>query len=320
METTPEMAEAARGLAGAGGDEEKLERLRSTLLDGREFTFEYERGSTFSAAEAFEHRRGNCVSFTNLFIALGRTFGARLRPALLAARGTSEKQGDLIVTYNHMVAVRLLDNGVGGGRVYDFYRQADEPLGRLFLLDDVSVAAIRASNLGIAHLGRQEFAEARRSLETAVKLEPRLGSLHANLGLALWRSGDVPAAFAAFRRGLEADPSSPPLHQNLAALYVEQGRPAEARAVLAALDVARASPFALIVKGDLDLVGGDAGKAIASYRRAASVDPKLAEPWIAIARAELVRGRPDASRRAAKKALARDPANEDARSLATASP
>lgn len=317
MDATPAMRAAAKGLAGAGGDVERLDRLRNALLDGTAFTFEYERTATFSAAETFDARRGNCVSFTNLFIALGRAVGIRLQAALVAARGESEKKGDLIVSYNHMVAVHPIAGGTSA-RMYDFYRTGEEPGGRLILLADLSVAAIRASNLGIAHLGRGEHAEALRDLEIAVKLEPGLGSLHANLGLARWRAGDVPGAFAALRQGLEVDPSSPPLHQNLAALYVETGRPAEARAALAALDVSRASPYALLVRGDLDLVSGDAAKAIASYRKAASLDPKLAEPWIAIARAELARGRPDASRKAAKKALARDPANEDARRLADA--
>ena len=317
MEATPAMRVAARGLGGAGGDVERLEHLRNALLDGTTFMFEYERSSTFSAAETYEQRRGNCVSFTNLFIALGRSLGIRLQAALVGARGESEKKGDLIVSYNHMVAVHPFGAGTSV-RVYDFYRTGEESGGRLVLLGDLAVAAIRASNLGIEHLGRGQPAEALRDLETAVKLEPGLGSLHANLGLARWRAGDVPGAFAALARGLDVDPASPPLHQNLAALYVEQGRPAEARAALAALDVSRASPYALLVRGDLDLMAGDAAKAIASYRKAARLDPKLAEPWVGIARAELARGRPEASRKAAQKALARDPRNEVARPLADA--
>lgn len=319
MEATPEMRAAAKKLAGTGGDDDRLSRLRTALLDGRSFTFEYERGSTFSAADAFENRRGNCVSFTNLFIALGRTLGLRLQAALVSARGTSEKAGDLIVTYNHMVAVHPVVGGTTA-KVYDFYRMPDEPGGRLILLDDYSVAAIRASNDGIAHLGRGEYAEAVHDLAIAVKLGPQLGSLHANLGLAKWRNGDVPGAFAALRTGLEVEPGCPPLLQNLAALYVDQRRPAEARAALAALDLSRASPYALIVRGDLELSGGNVKGAIRSYREAASVDPALADPWLAIARAELSRGRPDASRKAAQKALKREPGNPEAISLSGAVP
>ncbi len=314
MAVTPAMTAAARELGGLGDDEEKLAHLREALLDGRAFTFEYQRDSTFSAADAFANRRGNCVSFTNLFIALGRSLGIRLQAALVSARGTSERQGDLIVTYNHMVAVFALAGG-RTAKVYDFYRSVEALEGRLTILDDYAVAAIRASNDGIAHLHRGEGTEAVHDLAIAVKLGPRLGSLHANLGLAKWRAGDVAGAFAALRKGLEVEPRGPALLQNLAALYVDGGKPAEARAALGALDVGRASPYVLIVRGDLDLRAGDVKRALRSYRDAAGLDPTLADPWLAIARAELSRGRPDAARKAAQKALKRDPSNDEARGL-----
>jgi len=317
MAATPAIEATARDIAGAGRDEERLEHLHATLTTGGSWTIEYERNSTFSAADAFEKRRGNCVSFTNLFIAMGRSIGIRLQAALVSARGTSERQGDTIVTYNHMVAVYMELNG-RSARVYDFYITADQLTGRLTLLDDYEVAAIRASNDGIAHLGQGECQEAEHDLETAVKLGPRLGSLYANLGLAKWRNGDVPGAFAAIRKGLEVEPDSPPLLQNLAALYVEQGKPTEARAALSALDMRRVSPHALIVRGDLELRAGSPGNAIRNYREAAALDPRLADPWLAIARAELARGHRDAARKAALKALKRDPSSAEAQQMVEA--
>lgn len=314
MALTPEMALAASGLAGAGTEGERLERLRQALLDGKTFSFEYEKYSTFTSTEAFEARRGNCVSFTNLFIALGRSLGSRLQAALVSARGASERQGDLVVTHDHMVAVRP----ASGGRTvwaYDFFQGVEEPSGPLVLLDDLQVAAVLASNAGVAHLGRGENDEARRALELAVKLGPRLGAFWANLGLAAWRVGDTRGALVAYRRGLEVDAGSPPLHQNLAALYFGEGRPAEASAALASIDTTRASPYAFLVRGDLEMAGGAFNQAIASYRKAANLDPKLVEPWLAIARAEVMRGRFAAARKAAEKALKRDPGSADARRL-----
>lgn len=320
LATTPAMRAAARELGSTGSDEERLERLRSALLDGRTFTFEYERDSTFSAEEAFENRRGNCVSFTNLLIALARSLGIRLQAALVSTRGISEREGDVIVTYNHMVAVHPLaaSQVTQTVKVYDFYRLAEERGPLLTLIDDFSVAAIRASNDGVAHLGRGEVAAALHELEIAVKLGPKLGALYANLGLVRWRSGDVAGAFATLRKGLEVEPRCPPILQNLAALDIDQHRPAEAQAALAALDMRRASPFVLIVRGDLALREGNVKDAIHNYREAAALDRKLADPWLAIARAELARRRPDAAHKAARKALKRDPGNKEARRLAEA--
>lgn len=314
MALTPEMALAASGLAGAGTEGERLERLRQALLDGKTFSFEYEKYSTFTSTEAFEARRGNCVSFTNLFIALGRSLGSRLQAALVSARGASERQGDLVVTHDHMVAVHAAPGGHTAW-AYDFFQGVEEPSGPLALLDDLEVAAVLASNAGVVHLGRGENAEARRAFERAVKLGPRRGAFWANLGLAEWRTGDTRGALAAYRLGLEVDAGSPPLHQNLAALYFEEGRPAEARAALASIDTTRASPYAFLLRGDLEMAAGRIGQAIANYRKAARVDPELVEPWLKIARAELMRGRPAAARRATQKALKRDPKSADARRL-----
>src|ERR1019366_4449627 len=125
MEMTPAMRVKARDLGSAGSDEQVLERLRAALLDGRDFTFEYERSSTFSAAEAFENRRGKCVSFTNLLIAFARSLRVQLQAALVSTRGISEREGDVIVTYNHMVAVHPVA-GTPDVKVYDFYRMAEE--------------------------------------------------------------------------------------------------------------------------------------------------------------------------------------------------
>ncbi len=314
MALTPAMALAASGLAGAGTEDERLERLRQALLDGKTFSFEYEKYSTFTSTEAFEARRGNCVSFTNLFIALGRSLGSRLQAALVSTRGASERQGDLVVTHDHMVAV----HSVRGGRTawaYDFYQGVEEPSGPLVLLDDLEVAAVLASNAGVVHLGRGENVEARREFERAVKLGPKRSAFWANLGLAAWRMGDTRGALAAYRRGLEEDPGSPPIHQNLAALYIAEGRPAEARAALASIDRTRASPYSFLVRGDLEMAGGSFKQAIANYRKAAGVDSKLVEPWLAIARAEQMRGRPAAARKAAEKALKRDPGSAEARRL-----
>ncbi len=317
MRADEAMRRAANDLGGKGADEERLRRLRAALLDPRAFTFEYERNATFSAADAFTGRRGNCVSFTNLFIALGRSLGIRVQAALFSTRNKSEKSGDLIVTYNHMVAVYPMPSG-GLLRLYDFYGTNDEPSGGLTILDDWAVAAIRASNLGVAHLARGELAEAERDLETAVKLAPFLSSVHANLGLVRWRKGDVNGALEALRKGLEVEPGSPQVLQNLAAIYAEEGRTSEAHAALSALDETRASPYALIVRGDFAMRAGDHAAALKDYRKAASLDPKVVDAWLAVARAENARGRSKAAAKAAKKALALDPTSEEARRLAGA--
>jgi len=96
---------SARQTAAAGTDRERLERLHAALFDRKVFAFEYEKMATFTAAEAFIARRGNCVSLTNLLLAMARSLGIRLRPGLILRRQSSERQGDLVLRFAHMVAV-----------------------------------------------------------------------------------------------------------------------------------------------------------------------------------------------------------------------
>ena len=70
-----EMQEAARRAAGQGMPVEKLRSLQRYLFDEDRFPFDYSSRGTHDAERAFETRRGNCVSFTTLFLSLARPAG-----------------------------------------------------------------------------------------------------------------------------------------------------------------------------------------------------------------------------------------------------
>lgn len=301
MMVTPQIRAMAEQLAGpAGSDGERLRRLQAAILDRKAYAFEYDTVATFTAAEAFAFRRGNCVSFTNLFIAFGRALGIPLQAALVFRRARSEKEGDLVMVYNHMVAVLPKLREL---TVYDFYMTRDESRVDLKLIDDLAVAAISASNRGVEALRAGDFSRARTLLERATKLQRSLPDLHSNLGIVRWRQGDIEGAYAAFREGLDLDPHRPALLHNLAALYIEQGRSAEARAALAAANTRDASAYLFVVQGDLELAGGNFKEARTAYRRAYREGKNLVEALLGLARVERALGNEPAARRALRKAL-----------------
>ena len=312
MRITPEIEAAAVKLAGPGEDRDRLRRLQAGLLDRSAYAFEYEALATFTAEDAFAARRGNCVSFTNLFIAFGRAIGIPLQAALLFRKARSEKEGDLVMVYNHMVAVHPKGRYV---TVYDFYMTKEDAAVEVRLIDDLAVAAISASNRGVEALRAAVLGLARSLLELATRLQPSLPDLYANLGIVRWRQGDVPGAYEAFRKGLEIDPGRPTLLHNLAALYIEEGRRAEARAALAAAATREATPYLLVVQGDLELAGGNPKSAVRAYRRAHRAQPGLLEPLLGIARAEITLGSPEAARKALRKAEKLRPDDPQVRAL-----
>lgn len=312
MSVTPSIRSVAERIAGPGDDREKLRRLQSALLDRSSYAFEYDTVATFTAEEAFEARRGNCVSFTNLFIAFGRAVGIPLQAALLFRRASSEKEGDLVMVYNHMVAVHPKGRYV---TVYDFYMTRDNANLEVRLIDDLAVAAIAASNRGVEALRSGSLEEAGHALEKAIRLQPAFPDLYSNLGIVRWRQGNVEEAYTVFRRGLELDPRRATLLHNLAALHLDQGRRAEARAALAAAATRQATPFLFVVQGDLEMAAGNLKAALTAYRRARREGPDLLEPLLGIARAEMGLGDREAARRALRRAEKLRPQDPQVRAL-----
>src|SRR5258706_5900523 len=89
-------AEADELSGGLAGTIDELRRIQSALFDTSRFTFDYDAGLTATASEALASRRGNCVAFTNLFIAMARARGLTVKAGYMTPRVTGERRGDLI--------------------------------------------------------------------------------------------------------------------------------------------------------------------------------------------------------------------------------
>jgi Flp pilus assembly protein TadD len=305
------MRETARRAAGGGEPAEKLERLQQYLFDEDSFPFVYDARATLTAAQAFAERRGNCVSFTNLFIALGRSLGVPLKGALIYL-GESEVDDGLVVVNNHLVAV---DRRPEKLVVYDFSSTRGRPPVGVEVIDDLWLTAIYLNNLGVEALRAGDLAAAAERLGAAIRLAPEFTAPYGNLGVARRLLGDRAGAFEAYSQALAVAPRSPAILANLARLYQDLGREDEAREALLAADLGGASAYLLVARGNLELARGRREEAMRLYKRARRTDPDLPEPWVAIARLELQRGRPAAARRALAMALGLDPDHAGARRL-----
>jgi Tfp pilus assembly protein PilF len=309
---TEEMQRTARSVAGGHTQLEQLRNLQRYLFDEDRFPFDYESHGSYTAVEAFEKRTGNCVSFTNLFMALARSIGIEVQPALLVRPASAEQQGDLIVVNNHIVAV--FDHS-GTASIFDFNYQKERDRVGLARIDDMWVSAIYLNNRGAEELLQGNAREALVFLENAVKLAPEFVQAYGNLGVVRRQLGDVDGAFDAYRLALEIDSRYAMILNNLAALYQSLGKETEAHAALEAADLSQASPYLLLSRGYLEQVKGRSREALRFFRRAAKSAPQLAEPQLAIARAELALGRTDRARKALDRALVLDPTSSEARKL-----
>ena len=280
------------------------------MFDGGTFVFDYDTDLSLTAAEAFQAGRGNCVFFTNLFIALGRSRGIPVRLALLEREPRSEREGDLVLVNTHVVAAYAHS---GKLTVYDFYRLRRDEVRGIRLLDDIWVTGIYLNNLAVRKLRAGDLEGAAAGLDQALRLVPNFVGALGNLGVVRRRQGDLDGAFDAYRRALELSPRDATVLGNLATLYTGLGRPREAAAALRSADLrSSASPWALLVRGDLEAADGNAEAALSWYRKARRIAPDLAEVWAAIAQAEAARGRSKSALKAATRALELEPENEAA--------
>ena len=309
LAVSPEIRKIADDLAGLGTTPERLRHLQSSLFRDETFPFRYEHRETFTASEAFARREGNCLSFTNLFVAMGRSLGLPVTTALVKRTQASEKDGDLIIVNNHVVAA--LQYGADW-EYFDFDRRPHERATTVQPLDDLWITALYLNNRGADELRLGHPDIALRFFGYATRLAPTFAPTWGNVGVARRRLGDIQGALDAYSHALTISADDPTILGNLASLYRSLGKDEEADTALKAIKIGHATPHTLIVRGDLELAQGRLRGAVRLYKLACRLGPALADPWVALARAEIARGNPGRALSDVKRALKLEPENGDA--------
>ncbi len=284
FEATPEMAEWASEHVEERRSRralQRLETLQRALFDRSDFNFEYEEALTLSAPQAFEQRRGNCLAFTSLFVALGRSIGI---PVVLVSVETAPdifRADGLVIVNRHVVAGYRDFNKL---HLFDFYATSDAPYVQQRVISDVTASAMYHANVGGSALRSDDLDDARRHLELATRLAPDWAPAWVNLGVVLHRQGLDDEAMHAYARALDAEPTSPSALTNMAAIYRRSGELDAERAALAAATKRTRNPFTLIAMADLEMNRGELAKARARLRRAKWWYPREPEVYDALAR------------------------------------
>jgi Flp pilus assembly protein TadD len=286
FEATPEMMDWAKEKLQPYAQKDvllQLAVLQNALLN-TSYSFSYEKAKTLTAAEAFAARKGNCISFTSLFVAISRGLGIQTFLVAVRRAPSVERAEDLTVVNQHVVAAYQSPRKI---YIYDFYSNSTEPYFYKRVIDDITASAIFHTNLGADGIRSGDLEEARRQLEIATTLVPDWAPAWTNLGVALFRLGDVDGALEAYRSALLADPVNPSALTNMAIAYRSLGREDEARAALRAAAEDTSSPFTLIALADAEIVRGNFDSAHRYLRQARRWDSREPEVYDALARLAL---------------------------------
>lgn len=298
---TPEMREFALRISGAGNDRDRLDRLQEYLFNERHLRFDYENSHTLTARAAWTRQGGNCVSFTNLFIALARAIDIPVQAALFHREGNPEMDGDLRIFNTHMAA------GYRDGSqiiVFDFFYLRREREFGFHLIDDLTNTGVYLSNRGTTALREGDVDEAIRLLEMATAVAPSFGAAHGNLGVVRRRTGDLDGALASHLTAQRLEPFD---HRVLGNLRRTISDWTDRYAVEHPAWRTEGTTAWRIVRGMRDLSRGANREACDLLEDAADLDAASGDARAAHALCLAVRGKSRASRRALAQAARVEP-------------
>lgn len=216
----------AAAVAGASTRDARLLGLLQAMLGSGMFALDYEGETTLTAREAFNARAGNCLSFTNLFVALAREAGlpAYYQEVDVPAIWTGDSETSVLIQH---VNVLVRDSARGRDptrdQVVDFNLPSYRGLHPQRVISDARLDALFYNNLGAAALRAGATRDAFVYFRKALAQDAEVAAAWSNLGVLYYRNGFPGHADSAFHRALRADPGHKPSLSNLARLYEQQG-------------------------------------------------------------------------------------------------
>jgi len=204
-----------------GSSEYRARVLATSLADPGLFGLNYQERLSLTARDTFHRRSGNCVSFTNLFVALARKAGLRVYYQQAYVTPTWESEGGLQIMSRHVNALVKLHDGKG--LTVDFDQTETGVLFDHQKVPDRRAFALFYSNIGVEFLQADNDVEAFRYLKKAVLTDQQLGSTWVNLGALYSRKGFKKEAETAYLVAARRDPGELLAYSNLSRIYESAG-------------------------------------------------------------------------------------------------
>lgn len=199
----------------------KLRQLAAAIVDSRTFGLTYDDG-TRTAAETFHLRRGNCLSFSSMFVALAREVGLEVQFQEVDIPPDWTLDKDTYVLNQHVnVFVEL---GRSGTRVVDFNIGDFKTSYEMRVIPDARALAHYYNNIGVVRMQAGDTASALACFrKAAADRESRFSPAWTNLGTLYLRHGHSALAEAAYLQALRASPWDLVAMSDLARLYERLG-------------------------------------------------------------------------------------------------
>lgn len=204
-----------------GSDSLKLHQLASAIVDAATFGLVYD-DKTRTASETFRARLGNCLSFSNMFVAMARHVGLNVQFQEVDVPPDWTLDKDTYVLNQHVNV--YVDLGQAGVRVVDFNIADFKTSYEMRRIPDTRALAHYYNNIGVGRMQAGDTASALSCFRTAIADgERRFSPAWANLGTLYLRAGHPAHAEAAYLQAVKANKSDLVAMSDLARLYEQLG-------------------------------------------------------------------------------------------------
>jgi len=221
LRVSPQMREFAdRYGHSSHGEGSRAWSLAYAALDPYLLDFEYDPHITLPADEAFETGRGNCLTFSSLFVAMAREVG-------LIAWYQEVKIPPVWSNVNQTMLVSKHVNAVVRDRKRNFTvdvsgrkKPAVEQVRRL---SDTEAKAQYFNNLGADALIDENLPLAHAYFSKGLESDSQAAYIWSNLGVVLRRNGQTEDAILAYQTAMGLEPQQAVPLNNLYTIYEEDG-------------------------------------------------------------------------------------------------
>ena len=280
----------------ASSDSLKLHQLASAIIAPATFGVEYD-DTTRTAAEAFSARRGNCLSFSSMFVALAREVGLDVLFQEVEVPPDWTLDNDTFVLNRHVNV--YVDLGSAGKRVVDFNIADFKASYEMHKISDTRARAHYYNNIGVARMQAGDSASALACFRRAIAdNDAGFAAAWTNLATLYQRRGLLAHAEAAYLEALKTNRWDLVAMSNLARLYERMGDRQRAATCQKKVAVHRMrNPYYRYSLALASLAAGDTDAAVRHLKFAIRKRPKEDQFYLQLGLTYLKRGDEGAAQR-----------------------
>lgn len=174
----------------------RLKEIFDFLCQNDRVNFNYNLQENLTSQETYEKRKGNCISYTGLFVSIARELRIPVYFAHLNDIVDFEEKDGSYIASSHIAA------GFNDGErtlLVDFLREKERENYQFYeKIDDLTAYCLFYNNVAVVDILEGKYEEAQKILDFLLSLKPSLNELLNNRGVLYLKKGEYEKALQMF--------------------------------------------------------------------------------------------------------------------------